>query len=153
MIATYLRAAHNQDLVQLIQWFSNKSEVKQWGGPSMPFPLNLPSLKKSIAWQQAKSYALVNQNNDLLGFAQILDRDGFKHIGRVATNPYLRNQGIGYLLLKKMILKQKKEHNLSLFVYKDNVAAIKLYRKLGFKTSQPATQRLDNCDFMVLNRS
>ena len=54
-----IRPANEQDLAELSGWFLTESEVKNWGGPSIHFPLSLEQLKIDIEWDVAQSYALV----------------------------------------------------------------------------------------------
>ncbi len=40
-----IRPANEQDLAELSGWFLTESEAKNWGGPSIHFPLSLEQLK------------------------------------------------------------------------------------------------------------
>ena len=60
-----IRPANEQDLAELSDWFLTESEARNWGGPSIHFPLSLEQLKIDIEWDVADSYALVDEGGNL----------------------------------------------------------------------------------------
>ncbi len=128
-----LRKAEEKDLWELATWFGSELEAIFWGGPHIRFPIQVEQLKKDIAWDKAVSYSLAD-NKELIGFAQIFDRFGFNHLGRVAISPIKRGQKLSFKLMELILdstKATKKDH--SLFVYEDNKAARRLYESYGFK--------------------
>ncbi len=131
----YLRQATENDLKKLSGWFLSKSEVKNWGGASIHFPLILEQLKIGLEWNTAHSLALVGNHYDLIGFAQIFDKFCFKHLGRIIVSPEMRGKKIGYTLMTALLDPDgTTDVNFSLFVYEDNIAAKRLYENIGFKS-------------------
>lgn len=146
-----LKLSQPDDLLTLSSWFDTESDVRDWGGPLIRFPIILEQLKADIKWENATSFSLVN-SEELLGFVQIFDRYGCHHLSRVAINPKMRNKGLGLDFMKRILAANKhpiKAH--SLFVYKHNIAASQLYKKLGFKACPyPKGQgRIEDCLFMM----
>ncbi len=54
-----IRPANEQDLAELSGWFLTESEAKNWGGPSIHFPLSLEQLKTDIEWDIAQIRSIV----------------------------------------------------------------------------------------------
>lgn len=80
-------------------------------------------------------YICAVDNNKIIGYAgfrSVLDE---AHITTLAVHPKSRGKGIGYSLVEKLMndAKQKGIKKLFLEVRQSNVAAQKLYKKLGFK--------------------
>lgn len=147
-----LRPATEQDLLELTTWFSNETDVKTWAGPSIRFPFKLKQLKSDLQWDVAKSFSLVDKNENLLGFAQAFNRFGCNHLGRIVICPRLRGKKLGHKLMAALIdTTAMKGVNFSLFVYEDNVPAKTLYDNLGFIV-QPIPEgcpEIEGCVFMV----
>lgn len=136
-----LRKSEEKDLTTLSTWFNSQYEATQWGGPMIRYPIDIIQLKEDLQWGTARSYSLVDKD-ELLGFAQVFDRFGFNHLGRVAIHPEKRGQKLGHKLVSLILeLKNGIHKNFSLFVYEDNPAAIKLYQNLDFKF-QPCPKEL-----------
>jgi len=147
-----IREASEADLAQLLGWFSTKAEVIQWGGSLMPFPLHLEQLKVAICWPEADSYALINEADQLLGFAQLFNKFGYRHLSRIAIAPTMRGQGLGYKLIDTLIHTTMIDGiGFSLFVYEDNIVAKKLYKNLGFIVQQYPAEKaeIEGTIFMV----
>ena len=147
-----IRTANEHDLVGVISWFLTETEVKTWGGPKIHFPLSLDQLKIDIEWDVAESYAFIDELGNLLGFAQVLNKFGFKHLGRIAISPEMRGKKLGYELMTALLnLTFIEGVGFSLFVYKDNIPAKKLYDSLGFAVQEyPNEQpKIKGCIFMV----
>ena len=147
-----LKLATEKDLVEVSGWFSSESEVRVWGGPSMHYPLTLEQLKIDIDWEVAKTYSLVDSLDNLLGFAQVRNRFGYFHLARIVVSPLMRGKKLGYKLMTALLNSvDTKNVGFSLFVYSDNIAAINLYKSIGFEAqSFPEGQLgIEDCLFMV----
>ena len=147
-----IRPANEQDLAELSGWFLTESEAKNWGGPSIHFPLSLEQLKIDIEWDVAQSYALVDKGDNLLGFAQAFNKFGYKHLGRIVVSPEMRGRKLGYKLMAALLNSVGTDGvSFSLFVYEDNIPAKSLYENIGFVVqSYPDGQpEIKCCIFMV----
>ena len=147
-----IRPANEQDLTELSGWFLTESEAKNWGGPSIHFPMCQEQLKIDIEWNVADSYALIDDYNNLLGFAQAFDKFGYKHLGRIAISPEMRGKKLGYKLMAALLNSTAVDGmSFSLFVYKDNIPARKLYDSLGFvgQAYPDGQPEIEGCLFMV----
>lgn len=147
-----IRTANESDLLEVCSWCSTEIEAKNWAGPRISYPFNLQQLKIDIEWHEAQSYALVGIGGELIGFAQLFNKVGFKHLGRIIICPSMRGQKFGGKLLKELFALERTEvTRFSLYVYKHNVAAINLYQSLGFKARLSPTGRsvTEDCTFMV----
>ena len=69
----------------------------------------------------------------VLGGYCINIRDCVNVIWNVYVAEEFRRQGFATIMLQRIIKKYKDSRPLILYVYKDNVAAISLYEKLGFE--------------------
>lgn len=75
----------------------------------------------------------------MAAFGQIYERYDRAHLARLVTHPGMRRQGIGKRLIRMMARAAHLDlghEQLSLFVYKDNDAAYRLYLKMGFVVQQ-----------------
>lgn len=148
-----IRLANEQDLSKISGWFLTESDVKNWGGPLINFPLRQEQLKIDIEWDVAHSYALV-ENGDLIGFAQAFYKFGCRHLGRIVVSPTMRDKKLGYKLMEALLdSARENEMSFSLFVYERNIPAKKLYERIGFKvqTYPEERQKIEGCSFMVKN--
>jgi len=147
-----VRRANDKDLLELLSWFHTEAEVKNWGGPFIHFPLTIKQLKIDIEWIIASSYAFFGEDSELIGFAQVFNKYGFRHIGRIVISPLMRGKKIA-LKLMDALLKSASEDNVSfsLFVYDNNIPAKRLYERIGFEEgSYPEEQQeINGCSFMV----
>lgn len=144
------RLTNETDIIELQTWFTSLEEVKNWGGPRVSFPFILEQFKKDIGWNIITSYSMVF-DDELVGFVQVFDKYGYIHIGRVVINPIERGNTFGIKLMEALFQKYKDSNQgYSLFVYKDNVIAKKLYEKVGFEISSSSTdyEKINNCLFM-----
>lgn len=147
-----IRVACEKDLVKILHWFHTEDEVIKWGGPLIHFPLDLEQLKVDIDWDFAESYAFVDGEDNLLGFSQVFNKFGYKHLGRIIIDPEKRGKKLAHKMLTAVQqIVGKGGHNLSLFVYEDNIPAKKLYEKMGFavKPYPKGKKEIENCIFMV----
>ena len=147
-----IRFANEQDLVVLASWFPTEKEAKNWGGPSIHFPISSKQLKIDIDWDTADSYALTDEAGRLIGFGQAFSKYGFRHLGRIALAPEMRGKKLSYSLMAALFESTGSEDmGFSLFVYEDNVSALKLYKHLGFVVQEfpDGKPEIKGCIFMV----
>jgi GNAT superfamily N-acetyltransferase len=147
-----IRSANEEDLAELSGWFLTESGAKNWGGPSVHFPLSMEQLKIDIEWDVAQSYALVDEGGILLGFAQAFNKFGCKHLGRIVVSPEMRGRKLGYKLMAALLNSASRDGvSFSLFVYEGNIPAKNLYESIGFEVrAYPEGQpEIKDCIFMV----
>ena len=83
------------------------------------------------------SWCLRN-DDELLGFGQYYDLYHRIHLARIAVHPAKRGQGFGRQLLSMLMreaCKSMDSAEFSLFVYRDNEAAIRCYAASGFEVA------------------
>ena len=93
------------------------------------------SVFKSELLNPNSTYIVAKINNTIVGFAGIWQAVDDIHITNIVVKKNLRNNGIGNVLLNKLIqiCKDKKTSSITLEVSVNNISAIKLYEKCGFK--------------------
>ena len=146
------RPANEEDLAELSGWFLTESEARNWGGPPIHFPLSLEQLKIDIEWDVADSYALIDKDGNLLGFAQAFNKFGYKHLGRVVISPEMRGRKLGYKLMAALFNVAGTDGvSFSLFVYENNIPAKSLYESIGFvvQAYPEGIAQIEGCIFMV----
>ena len=146
-----IERATDEDLRQVLTWFTTAEAARTWGGPNIQFPFELESLKATIDWKEADSYVFVGDQGIVIGFIQVLNKPDRKHLVRVAISPSMRGKGLGYDFIDGL-LKDASYHGstFTLFVYDDNASAIGLYKKLGFREVAPpdGVSKIGGCVFM-----
>lgn len=149
----YLTQASDENLTELMSWFSSEEELSLWSGPNFSFPFDLNSFKRDLKVDSLASFSLLSVQSELLGFGQYYQRLGKCHLGRLVINPRLRGQGLAAHLIQQLSVIGKADLNTnscSLFVLAHNDNAIKSYKKLGFTFScYPEEITLKNCLYMV----
>jgi RimJ/RimL family protein N-acetyltransferase len=134
-----------EDIPQLMGWIDSPEYLLQWSGLSMKYPLNVEQLEHYV--KNAN-----NEHADVLAFKAVELESG-KTIGHISLSNINRDngtarmcrvligersiqgQGIGQLMVTeilKIAFEQLKLHKVSLAVFDFNIAAIKLYEKIGF---------------------
>lgn len=80
------------------------------------------------------TYIVAKQNNELIGFAGILNIIDEANIMNIVTRKNMRNLGVGTLLLSELIniSKLQKMKSITLEVNEHNLPAISLYKKFNF---------------------
>jgi len=141
-----LRKAHSADLEQVASWIPDAEACRLWAGPLVWFPFSLETLARDINFHHGHSYCLM-AGASLAAFGQLVKKgSGRCHLARIIVAPHLRGCGYGPRLCRELI--QLARHTpcrvISLHVYRDNPAALKLYRALGFR-EQPGQSTPETC--------
>jgi len=117
-------------------WFPDAEQLRAWGGAEYRFPFTPLSFREDSRIDEIDSLSLVEDDGSLAAFGQCYLRVGRCHFGRVGVAPDRRGRGLGSRLIREMAgwgLKQFGERELSLFVYRTNEGARRLYLRLGFR--------------------
>ena len=149
-----LRAAVEADVDALLRWFPEHEDARRWAGPSFRYPFTRETFFEDIRWGYMASFSLCDTDGLLAGFGQVYDRDQRIHLARLVVDPARRGQGLGRLLIERLMEAGRElyPHDaFSLFVYRDNEAACRCYRSLGFEVADypPDMPHADVCDFLT----
>jgi len=127
----------DQDFLEIISWIPDKSSCKLWAGPVIRFPLTVAMLKNDMGFHAGNTLSLKDTRKTLLGLGQLLKKpDGRIHLARIVVSPEYRRQGFGKELCRGLMEAAKKRYGeckFSLNVYTENIHAVSLYEKLGFR--------------------
>ena len=95
---------------------------------------NYSVFKDELTSKNSTYFVIKNKENKILGFAGIKIILDEAEIMNIVTKKTCRNQGIGKLLLDRLILeaKNKNVRKINLEVNENNTIAIHLYEKFGF---------------------
>lgn len=130
-----LATPEEADLDELMGWFPDAKAVDRWGGPRFRYPFTRESFREDCRIGHIATYSLKSPDQAMAAFGQIYDRNDRAHLARLITHPGMRRQGIGKRLIR-MITRaaylDSGHEQSSLFVYKDNEAAYRLYLETGF---------------------
>jgi len=132
----HLRPATLEDLQSVLTWIETPEQLKRWGGPLLTWPPQAGQTWRQIEADTHKVFALIGENGEMAGLGQTLRREeNAVHLGRIILSPALRGKGVGRVLMEKLIETGKEQYHpqyFSLYVYNDNVPAVRLYRSMGF---------------------
>ncbi|MEQ9561851.1 MAG: GNAT family N-acetyltransferase [Woeseiaceae bacterium] len=135
--AYFLAPAAEADMRALMKWFPDAASTRIWGGPSFRFPFTFESFIADARWPGMSSWCL-RSDDELLGFGQYYDLYHRIHLARISVHPAMRGQGFGRHLLSMLMHEASKAMDaaeFSLFVYRDNEAAIRCYAASGFEVA------------------
>lgn len=146
--------AADADFDTLMGWFTTAADVQRWGGPDFRHPFTAESFRRDCHWPEMASYSLRDVNGMLQAFGQFYARDGHINLARIAVHPASRGQGIGRELVRRLMAAGRAALALqswSLYVDRDNIAAIRCYRSLGFeiRPDPPGQKLAEVCFFMT----
>lgn len=151
-----LALATNEQVLELKNWFSSQQQILTWGGPNLVYPVADDDFIIILRAPHLNSYCVTDSAKHLLAFGQYYLRLDRYHLGRLAVNPHYRNQGIAKILIAGLLekaVKNSKPREASLFVFKDNVAALHCYQNMGFREEtypEAMPENMPNCVYMVL---
>ncbi len=135
--SVHLRPALEQDFLVIAAWIHNAQECLRWAGPRVAFPFEPAQLAAQLALPGGgASYAVSDASGNCLGFGQYWQNTpDAVHLGRILVSPNHRGHGVGHMLCEQLLELGRQAYGVSkasLRVYRDNEAAIRLYRTLGF---------------------
>jgi ribosomal protein S18 acetylase RimI-like enzyme len=129
-------------LPELMRWFPDASSCSLWGGPHFRYPYTPSTFREDTGVERLPSWMLVSPQGGLVAFGQVYLRIGRCHLGHLAVAPERRGQGIGTRLIHELCAQGASDlgvEEFSLFVLSQNVVALALYERLGFRsTTYPA---------------
>lgn len=117
-----------------MSWFRDRAALRQWS-PYCSFPLDPARFPEEIGLPRLASRALVDARGTLLGFGQYSAFQECCHLSHLVIAPERRGQGLGRALIQLLAAEGTAAlglDRLSLFVLRDNLAALRLYLRLGF---------------------
>jgi ribosomal-protein-alanine N-acetyltransferase len=133
-----LRLASLNDLNTIVGWIDNAHALRIWAGSGMRYPPTADTLKEDILFSEKYTFSLTDDQDQLIGFGQVLERLGRLHLARIIVAPERRGKGFGRVLCENLIqegIKRFGKKDFSLNVYQNNDVAIKLYESLGFRVA------------------
>lgn len=90
---------------------------------------------KSELENESSYYIVAKQNDNIVGFGGLWKSVDDIHITNIVTKKTLRSKGIGTAILNELIIQAKNfgYNIITLEVNENNLPAISLYKKFGFK--------------------
>ena len=134
-----LQEATSADIDVLMTWFPQKEDVLIWGGPTFRYPFTPETFFEDIHWGRMASFALRDPAAEFAAFGQISERLGRIHLARLVVHPAQRARGIGKRLLRMLMIASQPLFDCkewSLFVLRDNEAALNCYQAMGFTVGE-----------------
>lgn len=140
-----------------MRWFPDAQSTRTWGGPEFRFPFTRHSFAEDMHWGRMASYSICSAADELAAFGQLYERFGRINLARLVVDPALRGAGLGRRLVRCLLDKGETGFDcdeFSLFVYRDNVAALSCYQSEGFRiTDYPDGMPLiDECYYLTRPR-
>ena len=117
-----------------------------------PYP---PEIINFLYESYRDTFLVVEKDMNIIGFAIGIEQKKEGHILVIAIRDGFKRMGIGTFLMKKLIdvYEKKGINKLKLEVRTSNIAAISMYRKLGFKITNKLKHYYENGeDGFVLRR-
>jgi ribosomal protein S18 acetylase RimI-like enzyme len=131
-----LDRATSTDLASLRAWLDTADAVRTWGGPNFRYPYTTETFVEDCHWPEMDSFCLRDPDGRLAAFGQLYDRDGRINLARLIAKPSMRGRGVGRRLVGLLMVAGARLLDLdeySLYVYRDNEAALSCYRAMGFE--------------------
>ncbi len=132
-----IRQTTRDDLRTLRHWIPDAIACARWAGPDVGFPFTIDSLCEDIKLEPENTYSLAGTRSGLLGLGQLFVIGEVRlHLARLIVHPEKRDRQLGRIFCAALIKEAYARWGLrevTLNVESKNLAAIKLYQRLGFK--------------------
>lgn len=132
----YLRKTLPSDFVPVTVW----AIAEGWPGRTKQVPMSEGELAEIVVMPGHASYSLNQSNGEVVGFGQVwIDPAGKVNLVRILVAPAMRGRGIGKKLCKLLLMEARyisADSSVGLRVRRDNIAAVAVYRSLGFVTEE-----------------
>ncbi len=137
-----LRPARPADAEEMARWFVDLTDLAQWGGPDVTFPLTPDQLAAWIAEANNDKprlcYTAVDDRDVPIGHVQFLRESARKwaRLGRFAVSRRLRGKGFGRAFFDEAVTMAFEDldiETLALAVLPTNTLARGLYLRSGFR--------------------
>lgn len=125
----------------LASWFTSETDLVQWAGPTLTFPIDKAEFQAMIEQGQGPQPArlcwMAEAKGALVGHVQLAFdwRNGNATLGRVAVAPAARGRGLAQPMVRlalEQAFARPGIERVELNVYPFNRPAIRTYRSLGF---------------------
>lgn len=150
------RTAQDADLATLLPWVDGPEPCLLWAGGKVSYPLDPARLAREIEFSPQNAWCLCAADT-VLGFGQILRRAPERaHLARLIIAPDQRGLGYGAALCERLLdtARQWSDCDIAtLNVYRDNLAAYSLYRRMGFQPVELALSELRDPQVMLMVRA
>jgi ribosomal protein S18 acetylase RimI-like enzyme len=126
----------DEHVPELMRWFPDRPSCAVWGGPEFRYPFTEATFREDVRLD-LPSFSVVGDAGELLGFGQYYLRAERCHLARLVVAPQHRGRGAGTFLIRELCRRGCRALNVkecSLFVLESNLAAFRLYCRLGFRT-------------------
>ena len=144
------------DLETVIPWIKDEKACRLWAGPEVRFPLLTDRLKADIGFDHYATYVFRDDQDEMVGFGQILLRNNRLHLARILVSPSQRGKGYGKNLCEHLMEEGQKKYgkkDFSLNVYKFNTIAHNLYINLGFIIFADQSMAVDSDSMYMIKRT
>jgi ribosomal protein S18 acetylase RimI-like enzyme len=140
-----------------MSWLNSAEEMRLWGGPGLIYGLDVKGFAEQIKLDSVNSRTLLDHKNKVVGFGQYYDRLDRIHFGRIGVAKSKRGKGLSHILMSKLMedASQKDNRDMSLFVMRHNIPAVRCYEKLGFHVArypEVIPSGMNDVDFRVKDR-
>ena len=115
---------------------------------------NYSVLKDELNSKNSTYFVVKNETSEILGFAGIKIILDEAEIMNIVTKKDCRNQGVGKLLLDRIILEAKNKNirKINLEVNENNTIAIHLYEKFGFNIDVKRKNYYNNGNAILMSK-
>jgi ribosomal protein S18 acetylase RimI-like enzyme len=131
-----LRPATPADAAAALAWTPTDEALCRWAGPSTRCPATPETLWEDMTAKDATTFAGLGAAQELVGLGQVrFLEQTYGHLARIIVSPMHRGHGLGRALCLALMNEAARRHPIqgfSLYVFPDNVNAIRLYHSLGF---------------------
>lgn len=138
-----LQPVQPHDYARIAGWLDSAAATLRWAGPGVPYPLRPEQFEQVLQLRERPGWLLLAESGQRVGFGQAWrTQPGTMHLGRLLVAPQARGRGLGRGLVQALIeqaFQSDAVERLTLRVYRDNAAAVALYRTLGFEPVDTAS--------------